>query len=80
MPILDDAQTLLPVVQGAKSLIAIGVALDKLEYNVERGLIWTDPEGRRVAFGTGADMEPRWHIYEALVNHLEARNVFPWAD
>lgn len=74
-----DSQTLLPVVQGAKALIAIGIAPDKLEYNVERGLIWTDPEGRRVAFGTGPDMEPRWHIYEALIKHLEARNVFPWS-
>jgi cell division septal protein FtsQ len=79
MPVLDDSQTLLPVVEGAKALIAMGIALDKLEYNVERGLVWTDPEGRRIAFGTGADMEPRWRIYEALVEHLEARNVFPWA-
>lgn len=75
----EDAQTLLPVVQGAKSLIAIGVAPDKLEYNIERGLIWTDPEGRRVAFGTGPEMEPRWRIYEALVSYLETRNVFPWS-
>ena len=76
---LEDSQTLLPVVQGAKSLIELGATPDKLEYNVERGLIWTDLEGRRVAFGTGPEMAPRWRIYEALVNHLEARNVFPWS-
>ena len=80
-PMLDprDSQTLLSVVQGTEALIAIGVTPDKLEYNTERGLIWTDPEGRRVAFGTGPEMEPRWRIYEALVKHLEARSVFPWS-
>ena len=76
---MEDAQTLLPVVQGTKSLVALGVTPDKLEYNAERGLVWTDPEGRRVAFGTGPEMAPRWRIYEALVDYLESRNVFPWA-
>jgi len=75
------------VLDGMTALAALGIAADangnELEYHLERGLIWTDPEGRRVAFGVGADMEARWNIYVALIAHLEARTVagdgvFPW--
>jgi len=75
------------VLDGVTALAALGIAADangnELEYHLERGLIWTDPEGRRVAFGVGADMEARWNIYVALIAHLEARTaagdgVFPW--
>jgi hypothetical protein len=75
------------VIDGVMALAALGVTADAdgngLEYHPERGLIWTDPQGRRVAFGVGANMEARWNIYVALIAHLEARTaagdgVFPW--
>jgi hypothetical protein len=75
------------VLDGVTALAALGITADAqgngLEYHSERGLIWTDPEGRRVAFGVGANMEARWNIYVALIAHLEARTaagdgVFPW--
>ncbi len=68
----------LAVFQGIQALGAIGVPVDELEYNPERGLVWSDTEGRRVAFGVGEDMQPRWEMYLALVAHLEAKNIFPW--
>jgi hypothetical protein len=75
------------VLDGVTALAALGITADAdgngLEYQPEHGLIWTDPEGRRVAFGVGANMEARWNIYVALIAHLEARTVagdgvFPW--
>ncbi|MGC9394450.1 MAG: cell division protein FtsQ/DivIB [Anaerolineae bacterium] len=75
------------VLDGVTALAALGITADAngngLEYHPERGLIWTDPQGRRVAFGVGANMEARWNIYVALIAHLEARTaagdgVFPW--
>ena len=75
------------VLEGVTALAALGIDTtmgeNGLEYHPERGLIWTDPEGRRVAFGVGADMEARWNIYVALIAYLEARTVdgngvFPW--
>ncbi|MEJ5308180.1 MAG: hypothetical protein WHX52_00290 [Anaerolineae bacterium] len=75
------------VLEGVTALAALGIDStadgNGLEYHPERGLIWTDPQGRRVAFGVGANMEARWNIYVALIAHLEARaaagnGVFPW--
>jgi hypothetical protein len=75
------------VLEGVTALAALGIDStadgNGLEYHPERGLIWTDPQGRRVAFGVGANMEARWNIYLALIAHLEARTVagngvFPW--
>ncbi len=75
------------VLEGVTALTALGIGPtadgSSLEYHPDRGLIWTDPQGRRVAFGVGADMEARWNIYVALIAHLEARTVagngvFPW--
>ena len=75
------------VLDGVTALAALGIDSTAdgtvLEYHPERGLIWTDPQGRRVAFGVGANMEARWNIYLALIAHLEARTVagngvFPW--
>ena len=75
------------VLDGVTALTALGIDSttdgNSLEYHPERGLIWTDPQGRRVAFGVGANMEARWNIYIALIAHLEARTVtgngvFPW--
>lgn len=85
LPVVRDAlpdamssRNLTAVVEGITALTALGVTAETWEYNLDRGLIWTDTEGRRVAFGVGTAMEPRVQMYTALVNHLEARNVFPW--
>ena len=64
--------------QGVVSLIALGVPADAFEYAPNLGLIWTDVEGRRVAFGVGPEMQQRWRVYEELVEHLEAEGIFPW--
>jgi hypothetical protein len=75
------------VLAGVEALAALGIGAnaegDSLEYHPQRGLIWTDLQGRRVAFGVGANMEARWNVYVALIAHLEARaaagdGVFPW--
>ncbi len=78
LPETENAQALVAVLRGVKALAALGVATDELEYHPQRGLIWTDAQGRRVAFGVGTEMQARWRIYEALIAHLDARNVFPW--
>jgi len=87
LPEGENNRTRVAVLEGATALAALGIAMDAdgngLEYHPERGLIWTDSQGRRVAFGVGADMEARWNIYVALIAHLEARTVagngvFPW--
>jgi len=67
------------ILEGIDALISLGVPANQLEYNPKRGLIWTDTEGRRIAFGTGADMKARWAIYHTLIAHLESKSVFPWA-
>jgi len=66
------------VLGGIHALMALGVPKDALEYHLQRGLVWSDAEGRRVAFGTGTDMKPRWKMYQMLVEHLQAENIFPW--
>jgi len=67
------------ILEGINALITLGIPANQFEYNPKRGLIWTDTEGRRIAFGTGADMEARWAIYHTLIAHLESKSVFPWA-
>ncbi|NLE44720.1 MAG: hypothetical protein GX620_08365 [Chloroflexi bacterium] len=80
-PMPEDAEgrIMLWVQQGVAALAELGVPVRELGYDPERGLVWTDPEGRRVAFGLGSDMAPRWRSYEALTSDLAARNMFPQA-
>lgn len=90
LPALNEdanSRTRVAVLEGVTALAALGIDTtadgNNLEYHPERGLIWTDPQGRRVAFGVGANMEARWNIYVALIAHLEARaaagnGLFPW--
>lgn len=90
LPALEESassRARVAVLEGVTALAALGIDStadgNNLEYHPERGLIWTDPQGRRVAFGVGANMEARWNIYVALIKHLEARTVagngvFPW--
>lgn len=78
LPAAKNTQAYVAVLEGVKALAALGVATDALEYHPQRGIIWVDAQGRRVAFGVGTEMPARWRIYEALVAHLDARSVFPW--
>ncbi len=79
LPATEKPYAFVQVLQGVKALAALGVETEQLEYHPQRGLIWTDAQGRRVAFGVGADMQTRWQIYNALIAHLDTRNIFPWA-
>ncbi len=65
------------VLDGAKALFAQSPDITTLGYLPQRGLVWADPQGRRVAFGTGGEMETRWRIYQALIAALDARGIFP---
>ncbi|MBN1486847.1 MAG: cell division protein FtsQ/DivIB [Anaerolineae bacterium] len=77
-PVPEDKIVSPAVFESLRALSDAGISIEGLAYDPVRGLIWIDPEGRRVAFGTGADMEQRWYIYEALVSDLESRKIFPW--
>ena len=75
---LPDGECIPPeVLAGVSSLAAAGVPSDELGYNLQRGLVWSDPLGRRVAFGTGADMALRWRVYQALAADLAERGIYP---
>jgi len=65
------------VLVGIKALLSHGVPAEELTYHAERGLVWNSPEGTRVAFGVGADMGPRWRVYQALRVDLQGRGVHP---
>jgi cell division septal protein FtsQ len=77
MPATDDAEALMPIMRGVAALRELGLPADNLEYSPQRGLIWTDEAGRRVAFGIGSDMQPRWERYQWLCSHLEGRGITP---
>lgn len=66
------------ILQGLEAMATLPISATVLEYHPQHGLIWTDPEGRRVAFGDGPEMATRWEIYQALVAHLDEVGVFPW--
>ncbi len=74
---LPDGEIFSEVLAGARALVAAGVPSDELGYNPQRGLVWSDPLGRRVAFGTGADMALRWRVYQALAADLADRGIYP---
>ncbi len=74
---LPDGEISPEVLAGARALVAAGVPSDELGYNPQRGLVWSDPLGRQVAFGTGADMALRWRVYQALAAGLADRGIYP---
>ncbi len=78
LPALEDGRIPADILAGVEALIELGIPADRLGYLPERGLIWVDEEGRRVAFGVGPEMDARWAIYQALIADLEARKIFPW--
>jgi hypothetical protein len=59
-------------------LEALGISSEEITYHPQRGLVWIDPRGSRIAFGVGADMmEKRWYVLQALLANLDARGIFP---
>ena len=78
LPTLKEGCIPADILTGVEALIDLGIPGDRLGYLPERGLIWVDEEGRRVAFGVGPEMEARWTIYQALTADLERRKIFPW--
>jgi hypothetical protein len=69
---------IMEVMEGVAALAELGLPAAGLEYNAQRGLIWVDSEGRRIAFGVGSDMRTRWRVYELLTDQLKAQGIFPW--
>lgn len=78
LPTLKDGRIPADILTGVTALVDVGVPADRLGYLPERGLIWVDEEGRRVAFGAGPEMAARWTIYQALIEDLAERKIFPW--
>ncbi len=78
-PLPKTPASTLEVVQSAQALLKYTGPVEALEYHPQRGLIWNDPEGHRVAFGLGAqEMATRWAVYQQMVAIFEARRMFPW--
>ncbi|MGC9468557.1 MAG: cell division protein FtsQ/DivIB [Anaerolineae bacterium] len=71
------AHSVTAVREGITALAALGVPIEQLEYTHERGLVWTDPQNVRIAFGVGDAMSERWGIYQSLINQLAAKGVSP---
>lgn len=64
---------------GVSALAALNITAEALDFVPQQGLVWTDPAGRRVAFGAGSDMASRMQMYEAVIKHCEAKGIFPQA-
>lgn len=79
LPVNETGETVnaIEIFQSIASLSALGVSADALSYDERYGLIWTDPDGCRVAFGVGGDMRLRWDLYRELSEELVARGVHP---
>jgi hypothetical protein len=75
LPEADSPYTLAAILQGITSLGELGVPLSELECSRERGLVWTDPEGLRVAFGAGTGMAERWQSYQLMVGHFTETGI-----
>jgi cell division septal protein FtsQ len=74
----DNSQVWLSILESVDALLALGIGREALTYHPQRGLVWVDPAGRHVAFGTGADMALRWRVYQVLIEHLEAEGIGVW--
>jgi cell division septal protein FtsQ len=77
LPESGDSEAMQPILQGVTALVELGLPADDLVYSPQRGLIWTDDAGRRVAFGVGSEMQPRWEVYQRLSSHLDRRGISP---
>ncbi len=78
-PLPETPELTLDVVQSAQALLKLTGPVEALEYHPQRGLIWNDVEGHRIAFGLGAQaMADRWAVYQQMLAIFEARRIFPW--
>ncbi len=74
-----SAYSVVEVYEGIQALAALNIPAEALDYVPSRGLVWTDPAGRRVALGGGLPMAPRLQMYEIVVSQCEAKGIFPQA-
>ncbi len=79
LPDAASAYSVTEVYEGVQALAALGISAEALDFVPQQGLVWTDPAGRRVAFGVGPLMAPRLQMYEVVVSHCEANGIFPQA-
>ncbi len=75
LPEPDSPYPLAAILTGITTLADFGVPLDELGCSRERGLVWTDPEGRQVAFGAGTGMAERWQAYQLMAGHFAETGV-----
>jgi hypothetical protein len=75
LPEADSPYTLAAILNGITQLELLGIPANELECSRERGLVWTDPEGLRVAFGAGTGMVERWHTYQLMVKHFAETGI-----
>ncbi len=77
-PLPDSQHIPAEILDGFNALAILGILPEELEYDLKRGWIWNDPEGRRVALGVGTEMAGRLRMYQALSDDLRTRGIFPW--
>jgi cell division protein FtsQ len=79
IPDATSGYSVTEIYDGVRALAALNIPADALDFVSQRGLVWTDPAGRRVALGVGETMAPRLQMYEVVVSHCEAKGIFPQA-
>lgn len=78
-PLPKTPELTLQAVKGAQALLQFTGPVEALEYHPQRGLVWNDPQGHRVAFGLDAGRMPaRWSVYQQMLAVFETRRIFPW--
>jgi hypothetical protein len=65
------------VLHGALHLRELRPAIGELYYRQSGGLSYQDDRGWRVYLGTGTDMNQKLVLYEAIVQDLQARGIYP---
>ena len=65
------------VLAGAQQLQTLIPNQNNFRYNHEHGLIYDDPQGWAVYFGTGEDMHQKLAVYDVLLNELRTQGVTP---
>jgi hypothetical protein len=78
-PLPSEERISLDLYKSLSELAALGVPSEEVIYHPQRGLVWIDARGSRIAFGVGRDMPKRWQVLQALLADLDARGIFPMA-
>ncbi len=65
------------IVTGAVQLQSLLPGANVLRYHPDKGLGYNDQRGWEAWMGTGSDMSEKVHIYNAIVNSLQANNTVP---